>query len=450
MLRGLTVSVVVDETTGDRSKSVVNVLFVKQPECVNDRLKPILVEVKYVDEVNAAAIGRIVIKTLTTYGVEYDHVTALVSDNAAYMTKAFREHIGPLCENSVHVTCVAHTVNLVGSTMQEYFELVDKLVACMKKAFRLSSGKRSLFKEHLEQCGVQDAKTPPAPVKTRWNSWINAVLVHSSHFEHYPSLLKRVQERYRDAAEVGSLLKLLDRNFVELKYTMRCIAVFGRKIAALLEAPEGQRVACHKAYDALFTLWGYLKAAAQEDFERLLLREDVSKREASEISRKLKTGMGKAAEKAEAYLEKSKPWKFFKSIRCLDPLQIKFLSQNREEYSNIPGLADHSSSLSAEWQLYLKTASDLKASDRPLSTFLSKEGDCTTDFDVLGFWVGMKALTPILSCIALRYLSVPINSVDAERSFSQYSDIVSKKRHGLTEECTKHLLVLRHNSSLCC
>lgn len=69
-----------------------------------------------------------------------------MSDNAAYMTKAFGEHVGPLCENSVHVTCVAHTVNLVGSTMQEYFEIVDKFVVRMKKAFRLSSGKRSLLK----------------------------------------------------------------------------------------------------------------------------------------------------------------------------------------------------------------------------------------------------------------------------------------------------------------
>lgn len=65
--------------------------------------------------------------------------------------------------------------------------------------------------------------------------------------------------------------------------------------------------------------------------------------------------------------------------------------------------------LSTQRQLCLKTASDLKASDR------SERVDCATEFDVLGFWVSMKALTPILSRIALRYLSVPMNSVDAER-----------------------------------
>lgn len=141
MFRGTTVSVITDETTDDRSKSVVNVLFVQSAKSASASMQPVLVEVKFVDEVNSAVIGRIVTKTLTTYGIEFEDVTGFVSDNAAYMVKSFKECIKPLCEDAVHITCVAHTVNIVGSTLQDSFPLVDKFVAYMKKAFRLSGRK---------------------------------------------------------------------------------------------------------------------------------------------------------------------------------------------------------------------------------------------------------------------------------------------------------------------
>ncbi|XP_037523625.2 uncharacterized protein LOC119400687 [Rhipicephalus sanguineus] len=448
MFQGTTVSVITDETTDDRSKSVVNVLFVQSARSASTSLQPVLVEVKFVDEVNSSVIGRIVTRTLTRYGVEFEDVSGFVSDNASYMVKSFKECIKPLCEGAVHITCVAHTVNIVGSTLQASFPLVDKFVACMKKAFRLSSRKRAFYKSHLEECGIECAKAPPAPVQSRWNSWIEAVEQHSAYFEHYPTLLKQVHQKYGEAACADSLLKLLSEHSTELKYSMRCIAVFGKKVSSLLKTAEGQRVACHKAYNALFTLWGYLEAAAKEDFAAQLKREDVAHDEAHQIGNKMTAAMTKAANKALIYLEKSDTWKFFKDVRCLDPLQVGCLSKKRSELTGVPQLAGESLVLAAEWEVYLKSAQELKTSDRDLAPFLSKQENPGADFDVLAFWAGMQQLTPTLSSIALKYLAIPINSVDAERSFSRYGDIVSHKRHSLSEESTKYHLMLSHNSFL--
>lgn len=154
--------------------------------------------------------------------------------------------------------------------------------------------------------------------------------------------------------------------------------------------------------------------------------------------------MSKAASKALVYLENSDTWKFFKSVRCLDPQQVGCLSEKRSEFGAVPGFI----ALAAEWQVYLKSAQDLKSSDRDLAPFLSKQEKPGEDFDVLAFWAGMEHLTPTLSSIALKYLSVPINSVDAEKSFSRYGDIVPHKRHSLGEESTKHHQMLSHNSFL--
>ncbi|KAH8031236.1 hypothetical protein HPB51_014072 [Rhipicephalus microplus] len=165
---------------------------------------------------------------------------------------------------------------------------------------------------------------------------------------------------------------------------MRCITVFGKKVSSLLKAAERQRVACHKAYNALFTLWGYLEAASKEDFATQPKRENVAHNVANQIESKMKAAMTKATNKAQVYLEKSNTWQFFKDVRCLDPLQVWCLPQKRTELTGMPQLAEESLALAAGWQIYLKTAQELKTSDRDLAPFVSKQQNPGVDFDILG------------------------------------------------------------------
>lgn len=146
MFAGATVSVVVDETMDDRAKSVVKGLSINAVANDTEGLHPVLVKVKFVGKVNAAVISCIIMKTLTLHGVEFADVGGFISDSAASMKKAFQERIVPLCKNAVHVTCVAHHVNIIGATMQKSFPFVDKLVRDTKRASHFSSGKRALFK----------------------------------------------------------------------------------------------------------------------------------------------------------------------------------------------------------------------------------------------------------------------------------------------------------------
>jgi len=68
--------------------------------------------------------------------------------------------------------------------------------------------------------------------------------------------------------------------------------------------------------------------------------------------------------------------------------------------------------------------------------------------DVLLFWRGMRERTPQLADIACRYLSVPVNSVDAERSFSAYNIVLSDKRHNLSDDSTKMLVSMYFNAGM--
>ncbi len=60
----------------------------------------------------------------------------------------------------------------------------------------------------------------------------------------------------------------------------------------------------------------------------------------------------------------------------------------------------------------------------------------------------MRPCVPRLGEIALNYLSVPINSVDAERSFSAYNSIITDKRHNLSDASTRMLVKMYYNAAV--
>ena len=89
-------------------------------------------------------------------------------------------------------------------------------------------------------------------------------------------------------------------------------------------------------------------------------------------------------------------------MRILDPNQVLGLSTNLETYSAVPGITSDNE-IEAEFFLYRQSVRDLGGES------------CG---DILAFWSSISHLAPKLSKIALKYLCVPTNSVDAERSFS--------------------------------
>ena len=67
---------------------------------------------------------------------------------------------------------------------------------------------------------------------------------------------------------------------------------------------------------------------------------------------------------------------------------------------------------------------------------------------MIDFWNEIQDRTPQLSLITGRYLSIPVNSVDAESSFNAYKNVVNVKRHSLTDNNTKYLVRLYYNSAM--
>ena len=104
---GKRVSIIIDETTDSRARSVVNILF-----SYNGTTK--LIHVDYLDSVNNCTIGQLVIQTLVQWAIPFDLPQLVASDSAAYMKKCYRDVLKPLMPQLVHLPCLAHILNLIG------------------------------------------------------------------------------------------------------------------------------------------------------------------------------------------------------------------------------------------------------------------------------------------------------------------------------------------------
>jgi len=69
-----------------------------------------------------------------------------------------------------------------------------------------------------------------------------------------------------------------------------------------------------------------------------------------------------------------------------------------------------------------------------MCTYLSSAGDLRATPHPADFWFAAAQQFPKLSVIALAYLSVPCNSVAAERSFSMYTDVLRDDRRSIKGE----------------
>lgn len=83
----------------------------------------------------------------------------------------------------MHVTCFAHGFHRIAESIRDNFDEVDAFIANMKKAFLKCPQRTATFREV-----APNLPTVPAPVLTRWGTWLQAVEYYVENFNE----IKRV------------------------------------------------------------------------------------------------------------------------------------------------------------------------------------------------------------------------------------------------------------------
>ncbi|CAG8594679.1 9668_t:CDS:2 [Diversispora eburnea] len=123
------VSIIVDETTDSRARSVVNILF-----SYNGITK--LTHVDYLESVNNCIIGQLIIQILVQWTIPFDLPLLIASDSAAYMKKCYRDVLKSIMPQLIHLPSWA-SIN--------YFQIVHQLLADIKQTFVFCKSQRNTW-----------------------------------------------------------------------------------------------------------------------------------------------------------------------------------------------------------------------------------------------------------------------------------------------------------------
>ena len=125
---------IIDESTDIKGRFVCNVLVGAlngQPS------KPMLLLVKFLDQVNTGSICQTVNETCSLLwkgNIECARLLLVVSDQASYMVSAIRcLKETKMYPNMHHITCIVHALHRVSELIRSNYEEVNNLVTALKK-----------------------------------------------------------------------------------------------------------------------------------------------------------------------------------------------------------------------------------------------------------------------------------------------------------------------------
>ncbi|RHZ54181.1 hypothetical protein Glove_429g9 [Diversispora epigaea] len=119
----LLVAIIIDKTTDDCARSVVNTIFTYQN-------KTKLISVDFLERVNNITIRQTLI-ILTYFNISFNLPRLFLSDFAVYMKKYYQEVLSSLIFQLTHIPCCAHILNLIGNA-NNFEPLLKDLIKDLK------------------------------------------------------------------------------------------------------------------------------------------------------------------------------------------------------------------------------------------------------------------------------------------------------------------------------
>lgn len=186
------VAVIFDETPDVEGRCILNILIAPLEKDESGRILAYLADTVFLDQCNHSTVSMAVVKCLQEYNIDNKDVIVFNTDNAAYMKKAYTAALKSLFPNSVHITCMAHIMNLVGGAFRRPFDQLNSFMLYFSQMFFHAGSRKRRYLNFLTQnLPGRKATMAPNPCATRWNSWFTAVQYHSEHFGLYKEFIEK-------------------------------------------------------------------------------------------------------------------------------------------------------------------------------------------------------------------------------------------------------------------
>ena len=250
-------SIIVDESTDCRHEHPVNFMFQLSGPVYS---KPILVDMKFVSELNVASIDSTALAWGTTQVIndfvnDNGRISAMVGDGAAYNLACY-EKLKPMIPQMIYVRCWCHILSLVGDAVRESLELVDVsgFISFINKYFKNAPRRRHRWLSHLKESGVLNPKMITRFNKTRWNSWFNTVQSITTHFQHIKHfLLKEKDEVSRNKKTLENLIEIVNdnRRMFLLRMKLEFLCENFNSLITAIKSFQAHQILAHTVYSTI-------------------------------------------------------------------------------------------------------------------------------------------------------------------------------------------------------
>lgn len=120
-------------------------------------------------------------------GIQYNKVLLFVTDAAPYMVRA-GNMLTATYPKLKHVTCLAHGLHRIAETVRECFPDVNGIIANTKSVFSKAPLRVRLFQQMCP-----NVMLPPAPIITRWGTWLRAASYYNDHYNEVKAVIDALQ-----------------------------------------------------------------------------------------------------------------------------------------------------------------------------------------------------------------------------------------------------------------
>lgn len=393
-------------------------------------------------EHSAVEIRKALNTMLEKWGISKDTVTAVVIDNGANVVKAVVDNFG----RERHLSCFAHSLNLVVSTALDRTEGLQQLIKKVKTIvtyFRFSTKATA----KLRAAQSSDNKlSPKQDVMTRWNPTfdmmqrflilLEAVTIVLMNIPNSPPLPTSDEVAY--LREVAALLEpakdatteLSGENYVTSSRVIpmaECLHTAVHEVKVKFTMGKLLKQQLIEGLEHRFKsniLNPLLSVATMLDprFKRMYFPDEGTKTKAVGLINKLvqenQKNLKESSQGAQVHVEEETGdvgdsiWRHHQAI-------IK----QHQKYSDDNQVT--SGGLDANLKLYLSKPPEM------LQT------------NVIEYWMKRREDKSALSAVALKYPSVVATSVPSERLFSRAGNLVSEKRNRLSPDHISKLVFLQ-------
>jgi hypothetical protein len=427
------ISLIIDESPDIIGRKTVNTLISFYNGLKKEKMV-LLIDCTASNLINAGKIKVIADNAITKIGKTWNDVINISSDSATYMKK-FVESI-QITNNSqlVHINDIAHLVHVsvyYGFKIDE-MEEVRSLIIKFGNLFLNSNSLLNEFYSLLSENG-RDNKKVKQVVDHRWFSYY---LTINDIIDLWPYLCEFIDTHNSTKIDKIKNILINETNRIKIFAIFKSIQSFLQPLYLSQKKCESNQPNSQTIYKLVNeTIISYLNIEiSTSHLESISLKVQ---KEVKNIVHAFQNAISKKwNETLNRNCDKSVFGKngFLYKLIIFDPFLKSQMPKDFEFYSDFFSHSTQTQNLN-----------DLKIE---FNSYIISDIPDNNDIKVLEYWLSSVNIYPFLSSIAIEYLCIATNSLDAERSFSKLRDIQDSKRTRLSSETLSMEMIMYFNGDI--